>query len=414
MSARKPAVSYLIRTFPKLSESFIVRELLALQQAGETLEIWSLLPADDAGIAAVPAAAPLMGLVRTAPRGPRGLLTMTGEFLATLARHPVRALRAIGWALLWSARERDPRHAAALPYAAHLARHAAAPHLHAHFANTPATTAVLAGMLSGKTVSYTGHARDLWVATSPAFLGAKTQRCVFAVSGTQFAVDLMRDACGPGRAPTLEVVTNSVDLPAAEPGGPGGEPGAPPREPGLVVCTARLVEKKGIDVLIRAVATLAADRPSLRLELIGDGPQRAEYEALAASLGAAGSITFRGALPYSEVTVALRRASVFALPAREARDGDTDGLPVAILEALAYGVPVVATPIAGIPEAVIDGETGLLVAPEDVDATAAAIAALIDDPARSARFGAAGRALVAERHDSATSAATLSRLFRSA
>lgn len=401
------AVSYVIRTFPRLSESFVVRELLALQAAGEQLEIWSLLPADQAGIAAVPAAAPLLPLVRTPPPGPRGLLRMTGELLLLLARRPLSTARAIGWALLWSARERDLRHAAALPYAAHLARHAAAPHLHAHFANTPATTAVLAGMLSGRSVSYTGHARDLWVATSPAFLGAKTRRCSFAVSGTRFAVDRMREACGPAGVPELDVVTSCVDVPLLEDGQP-----AVAREPGLVVCTARLVEKKGIDVLVRAVAALAAERPELRLEVIGDGPQRTEYEALAAELGARDRITFRGSLPYAEVTVALRRASVFALPAREARDGDTDGLPVAILEALAYEVPVVATPIAGIPEAVIDGETGLLVAPDDVAATAEAIRTLIDDPQRSARLGAAGRELVAGRHDAAASAQALMGLFR--
>ncbi|MDO9355637.1 MAG: hypothetical protein Q7T55_18195, partial [Solirubrobacteraceae bacterium] len=362
MREATPVVSYVIRTFPKLSETFVVRELLALQQAGVPLEIWSLLPAGEQGIAEVPAAAPLLPFVRTAPRGPLGLMRMFGELFGLLGRRPVATARAIGWAVAWSIRERDARHAAALPYAAHLANHAAAPHLHAHFANTPATTAVLAGMLGGEatgdpgigrgpasargsrgdaeprlTVSYTGHARDLWVMTSPAFLAEKTRRCTFAVSGTKYAVDQIRLALrtdggiapagfidpvkpsrwqartgadrrrsirdgrdrreatgregrgrrsgsGPGRgrradsghgpragrAPLIEVVTNSVELPEIAGGSEGafdlhgsgsrhdaGDSGGPAHDAMLVVSTARLVEKKGLDTLVRAVAQLA-------------------------------------------------------------------------------------------------------------------------------------------------------------
>lgn len=431
-----PVVSYVIRSFPKLSETFVVRELLALHEAGVPLEIWSLVRSGEAPAADVPAAAPLAALVRRPPQGAAGLLRMTADLVGVLLRRPVRAARAIAFAARWTIAERDPRQLAALPYAAHLAVHARAAHLHAHFANTPATTAVLATMLSrpGRTASYTGHARDLWVATSPAFLAAKTRACAFAVSHSRFTLGVIERALagagggtsrgvsapvagdrdpanedgrsGRPAGPPLYVVTNGVDRPAVLPPVEG-------RQPGLVTVTARMVEKKGLDTLVAAIAALVAEgRERVWLEVIGDGPDRAALEAQIADLGLGERVILRGGQPPTEVRATLARAQVFALPAREARDGDTDGLPVALLEAMAHGVAVVATPIAGLPEAVIDGDTGLLVPPDDPAALAAAIGRLLDDAALRERLSAAAAALVAERFDPARSAATLAEHFR--
>lgn len=426
----RPVVSYVIRSFPKLSETFVVRELLALQDAGVPVEIWSLVRSGEAGAQEVPASAPLAALVRRPPQGPRGLVRMAGDLLGVLARRPLRTARAIAFAVRWTVAERDPRQLAALPYAAHLAVHARAPHLHAHFANTPATTAVLAAMLSrpGRTASYTGHARDLWVATSPAFLAAKTRACAFAVSHSQFTLGVIERALaeshsastrrgggaevtapgvrGAPAGPPLYVVTNGVDRPEAV-------PPAAARERGLVTVTARMVEKKGLDTLVAAVGQLVADgRTDVRLEVIGDGPDRPALEAQIAELGLGDRVVLRGGQPPSEVRATLARAEVFALPAREARDGDTDGLPVALLEAMARGAAVVATPIAGLPEAVLDGETGLLVPPDDPAALAAAIARLLDDAELRARLTTAAAQLVEARFDPARSAATLAEHFR--
>ncbi|MBO9534605.1 MAG: glycosyltransferase [Solirubrobacteraceae bacterium] len=425
-----PVVSYVIRSFPKVSETFVVRELLSLQEAGVPVEIWSLVPDGEASFDDVPAAAPLATLVRRPPAGRAGLRAMMGDLLQALLRRPVRTARAISFAVGWAVRERDPRQLAALPYAAHLARHARGKHLHAHFANTPATTAVLAAMLSrrGRTASYTGHARDLWVATSPAFLAAKTRACAFAVSHSQFTLGVIERALageltagtdnpsapngagngsGPHRAdPPLYVITNGVERPAVL-----ASPES--REPDLIVATARMVEKKGLDTLIAAIGELVtAGRTGIRLELIGDGPERDALELQVARLRLADHVVLRGTQPPAEVQHTLQRAAIFALPARAARDGDTDGLPVAVLEAMAHGVPVIATPIAGLPEAVLDGETGLLVPPDDAVTLAAAIARLLDDAELRELLGTAAAGLIAERYDSARSALTLAEHFR--
>ena len=396
-----PVVSYVIRTFPKLSESFVLREVLALHEAGVPLEVWSLVPSESE-TALVPGAAPVLGLIRTPPAGKGGMIRMLGDLVERFLRRPGATLRTVWWALEWTLRERDPRTLAALPYAAHLARHASAPHLHAHFANTPATTAVLAARLSGRTASYTAHARDLWVVTSAAFLRAKTRRCAFAAGETTYAADLIRERAG--WAVPAHTVTNIVPPPAPE-----SLEG--PRDPRLIVVTARLVEKKGLDLLLRAAGAVRGGVPGARIEIIGDGPERAALEALAVELGVADIVTFRGALPYDEVRSTLARASIFALPAREAADGDTDGLPVAILEAMAHRLAVVSTPIAGIPEAIVDGQTGRLVPPEDVGALTDALQALLVDDAERARLGAAAAAYVARRHSGPANARQLAELF---
>ncbi len=119
-----PVVSYVIRSFPKLSETFVVRELLALHEAGVPVEIWSLVRGGEAPAADVPAAAPLAALVRRPPQGAAGLLRMTADLVGVLLRRPLRAARAIAFAARWTVAERDPRQLAALPYAAHLAVHA--------------------------------------------------------------------------------------------------------------------------------------------------------------------------------------------------------------------------------------------------------------------------------------------------
>ncbi|MEH3053613.1 MAG: glycosyltransferase [Patulibacter minatonensis] len=408
----RPVVSYVLRSFPKLSETFVVRELLALHEAGVPLEIWSLMDDEEAAPGEVPAAAPLLPLVRRPPQGPLGPVRMAPSVCAVALRRPGAAFRAARFALRWAMAERDPRHLAAFAYAAYLARRVRAPHVHAHFANLPATVAVLTAMLSapGRSTSYTGHARDLWVGQSAAFLAAKTRACAFAVSHSRYTLGVIEQALaeyGAGAAPTaLYVVTNGVDRPAELPPPEG-------RERGLVVATARMVEKKGLDTLVAAVGELvAAGRTDVRLELIGDGPLRPAIEAQVGELGLGAHVVLRGSQPAPEVRATLRRASVFALPARAARDGDTDGLPVALLEAMAKAVPVVATPIAGLPEAVVDGETGLLVPPDDPAALAAALARLLDDDALRERLGIAGAGLVAERFDPARSAATLAEHFR--
>jgi colanic acid/amylovoran biosynthesis glycosyltransferase len=179
-------------------------------------------------------------------------------------------------------------------------------------------------------------------------------------------------------------------------------PGEAPREPGLVLHVGRLVEKKGTAVLIEAMAGIE----DARLVVIGDGPLRGALERRAGP-----SAQFLGALPPDEVAQWMRRAAVLAAPSLTARDGDAEGLPNVVVEAAASGLPVVATLHSGIPEAVMDGETGFLVPEGDAGALAARIAALLGAEDGRRAMGEAARRLAAQKFDRARLTARLEAIY---
>jgi colanic acid/amylovoran biosynthesis glycosyltransferase len=164
-----------------------------------------------------------------------------------------------------------------------------------------------------------------------------------------------------------------------------------------LLTVARLVEKKGIDVALRALAEMRDERPAVRYDVIGDGPLRAELEALAVSLGIADRVRFRGPLPSDVVHEAMRDADLFVLPSLTASTGDEEGTPTVLIEAAHAGLPVLATRHAGIPDIVADGESGVLVAENDPSALADGLRAMLTTRERWPAMGDAGRRLVIER-----------------
>lgn len=188
----------------------------------------------------------------------------------------------------------------------------------------------------------------------------------------------------------LRVVPCGVD-PARFP------PGAP--EPGRLLAIGRLTEKKAPHLAIRAFAGVADRFPAARLDVVGDGPLRAACAAAVAEAGLGHRVTLHGPLPHAACGTLMRRAAIFLQHSVTAANGDTEGAPVAVAEAMMTGLPVVATRHSGIPEQVAEGETGLLVAEHDVDGMGAALGELLADPARAAAMGAAGRLRALERLD---------------
>ena len=187
-------------------------------------------------------------------------------------------------------------------------------------------------------------------------------------------------------------------------------PGSAP-EPGLVLHVGRLVEKKGTGVLIEAFAAVRETTPDARLAIVGDGPLRAALERRSEALGQGAAVSFLGALAPDDVLGWLRRAWVIAVPSVTAADGDAEGLPTALVEAAACGLPAVATRHSGIPEAVAGGESGLLVPERDAGALARALAALLSSAETRRRMGAQARALAADRFDLERQTARLEDLY---
>jgi colanic acid/amylovoran biosynthesis glycosyltransferase len=379
-------VAYLVSRFPAVSETFVLRELDAV--AGEVdVELRSLFPAYDDGVVH-PAAAPWLARLRR-PGALAGLRALAWW----LARRPLRTLNVLATVAVAYARVPRvlPRALATVPLAAAHARELRADHVHAHFATYPALAAWVAWRLTGTPYSFTAHAHDLFV--HQAMLARKAADAAFVAAISDYNRRFLL-ARAPGAR--VHVIHCGVD--------PGAyryrarEPVEAPR----IACVAALRAPKGHVYLLRALAGLEG----AQLELVGDGPERAGLEAEAARLGIA--VRFHGNLPEPAVAAVLAGADVFALPSVIAPDGDMEGIPVALMEALAAGLPAVATRHSGVPELIHDGETGYLAEPGDVDGLREALRRAMRDPG----VGAAGRALVEREFDLRGSARRLVEHFR--
>jgi len=176
-------------------------------------------------------------------------------------------------------------------------------------------------------------------------------------------------------------------------------PRDPAEETRTILHVARLVEVKGTRHLIVAFARVARHQADVELAIVGDGPLKATLQSQADSLGIGARVRFLGARPYPEVLGLMRKAAMLVLPSVHASDGRVEGLGMVLLEAAATGVPTIGSRIGGIPEGVLDGETGFLVPERDEEALAARIEALLDDRATRLSMGARARALVEDRFD---------------
>jgi len=405
LSAAPLSVGYVVKTYPRLSETFVLNEILGLEERGVRVTVLALRrpaePRFHEKLARVRAEVLYAPEVR-----PSSLL----EFLAA-RRGDLAGLETKISAMFWAALRADDADglAALVPAIAFLSvvRKRGIARLHAHFATSATSVAMRLASLAGIGYSFTAHAKDLFHESVRAeALAEKVARADFAVAVSDRSAEHLRNVAGPAAARKVRRLYNGLDLDEF----PRPDVGPSRRAP-LLASVGRLVPKKGFLVLLDALAILRDEGRPITAEIIGDGEQRAELERRIASNGLAGRVTLRGAQPHGAVRDLLARASLFALPAQVADDGNRDGLPVVLVEAMASATPVVSTPVVGIPEAIDDGVTGLLVREEDARALAAAIRRLLDDPALAKRLAAAARRRVEERFDLRRSVAGLHDLF---
>lgn len=373
-------VLYVLKRFPRLSETFVLRELLGLEAAGVAVVVDALLPPEPGPCH--PELAALRAPVRYLPRHPRLRdRAVLGQHARVAGRHPLR------WAALArrAAGDGSWRRFVQAGLVAARIRRDGADHVHAHFATAACEVAAMAAHLAGVTCSVTAHAKDIYHEENAPLLVRRLAgvHAVVTVSGYN-AEHLTAVLAATHRPPTVHHVRNGVPVGAA----------ADPAASRNVLCVARLVPKKGVDLLVSAAALLAQRHPGLKVDVIGEGPLREALTAQVDRFGLSGKVRLLGAATSADVAAAMARARVVALPCRVDADGDRDGMPTVLVEALARGVPVVSTDVVGIGELVVDGATGLLVPPEDPVALAAALDRLLTDPALAARLGANGRRLV--------------------
>jgi glycosyltransferase involved in cell wall biosynthesis len=252
----------------------------------------------------------------------------------------------------------------------------------------------MAAALAGRPFTLTAHANDIWQADNALHLERRLSRARALVTVTEYNARHLR-SLAPGTP--VHVVRCAVE-PA---------PPAPAPADGPILCVGRFVPKKAIDLLIKAMPLLPAGS---HLELIGEGPMEGELRELARALAVQDRVDFLGPQPPEEVVAGYERCSVFCLPCRIASDGDRDGMPVVLLEALARALPVVTT-FSFEPELVQDGVTARVVGSESSESLAAGIVELLRDRRLAGELGACGRRTIREQAapDAATEA--LRRIF---
>jgi colanic acid/amylovoran biosynthesis glycosyltransferase len=384
---------YVLGAFPKVSETFITGQIAELDRQGVDLAVFSLQRPKIGG-PSQPEEATVLPFTRYLPTGRSRMLPLAAAALAALVRTPRRAAPAMWWAARRSLAGRTTGDLLRFGQAAYIAKRlpASASHIHAHFAHGPATCAALVSRLSGVPYSFTAHARDIFEYGDKQGVHDKVAAAATVIAISRHGSRRVIDLAGAEFASRVQVVPNGIDLSrfrqrAVE---PVGTP--------QVLCVARLVEKKGQDTLLRAIAMLAREGRRLRCELVGDGPLREHLEAEAEWLGIADLVTFSGAQDANGVLAAYQAATVFVLPCQVDSNGDQDGLPVSLVEAMAVGVPVISTRISGIPELIEEEVSGLLVEQFDARALAEAIARMLDEPELRAAMTTQARR-VAETYD---------------
>jgi glycosyltransferase involved in cell wall biosynthesis len=399
-------LGYLYSRYPVISQTFCDAEMLELEQRGIELVIGSVYPPltslrhEYISMLSAPIHyAPPQEILRilernakTTRKWPRDLVEQHEVRYGPMAKAEQRARNALYFAGFFARSGVD--------------------HVHVHFANRAAHTAVFLKEISGIPFSVTAHGQDFMKDLgSEDLLREICDAAEFVAAETDYSCDLLRQRC-PNSAAKIQRVYNGIDLerfpaPRDETARPNVAPYHLPR----IVSVGRLVPFKGFDDLIDACAELARRRIDFVCDIIGDGPLRETLQAKIEQLDLSSRVNLLGSLSQGAVLEKLQAADIFALASTTDAQGATDVFPTVILEAMASARPVVSTRLAGIPELVVDGQTGMLAPPGDSTALAHALEQLLRDPELRLRFGHSGRARIEQDFQIEQTVAPLINLF---
>ena len=398
-------VAYIVSRFPKVTETFVLFEMQAMERLGLQIEFFPLLRERE----------PVMHpeaerWTHRAHYMPFLSFPILWAQLWFLGRSPRRYV-VMWWEVLrrtWGSTNFFVGALGIVPKSVRFAyemRRLGIEHVHAHFASHPAVAAFVVRRLTGIPYSFTAHGADLHVDRH--MLREKLQEAAFAVPISDYNRELMVAECGESLRDRTRVVHCGVDLEVFVPRAANRTP-APRFQ---ILCVARLETVKGHRYLIEACRILAEHSWDFECHLIGDGPRRQDIEAQIETAGLGDRVLLHGPRTRDEIVQWMAAADVLVLPSAPTRSGRREGIPVVLMEAMASELPVVSTATSGIPELVDDGVSGLLVAPEDALALAAALERLVASPDLRQALGRAGRARVARDFDLHRNAAELAALF---
>jgi glycosyltransferase involved in cell wall biosynthesis len=379
-------VVYVCQTFPWVTQAFTVREVATLLEHGVDVRVVAFKR--PAGALIDESAGRLLPFTTYLPGrfGP----ALLGSFARMLVRHPLVTGRNVVFALLSrgcvaTTATMRARALLAVARGAWIAEHCPdAAIFHAEFADEAATAAMVAGDLSGRPFSFKNHS-----SFNPMQLARKAHKAAFVATESEFTRDHYFAAL-----PDDHVLVNRGGVELGE-----MRRRVEPDRTLRILCVGTLQEKKGHRFLIDALVRLRDDGVPFRCLIVGSGPLEDELVARVAGAGLGGSVAFRPYLVHGEVLSLYAVHDVVVLPAVVTETGDRDGLPAVLIEAGAAGCALVATPVSGIPELIVDGESGLLVPERDGEALAKALSRLAAEPELRIALGLGARRIVEERFD---------------
>ena len=374
MSNHSPSQNlvYVATKYPLFSETFIYEEIIALKKLGYKVRFFALYPTGNSSHRFTEALADsvfylprlisfssLRGHLHFIGSAPKQYFGALSSVVRDTVRSPKIMLKSLyafgkGVSLANILRENSPDH------------------IHAHWATMPTTTAFVASQLTGVSYSFTSHAWDIY--KEPAMLATKLDTAAFHVTISQYNQEYIQ-ALYPLVAEKTLVSRCGVDVERF-----GMRQMRPPNQQVEILFVGRLVEKKGTLKLVEACAELHQQGYEFICHIVGDGPERAQVEGAISQHHLQDVVKLTGALPQEQLRQYWATASMFVLPCAIEKNGNRDGIPVVLMEAMAVGIPVISTDISGIPELIEDGVTGLLSA-DDPQELSEAMKKLFDDAA---------------------------------
>ncbi len=406
MSNSSVTIAYLMSRFPKLTETFVLYEMLELRRLNFRVLVLPLRLEQER--AAHPETQEVDEDIFPAPLFSWGTLAIN---LKWLVLHPLRYLGTLLRAMAGTTGNLK-FFAGALFYFpkavvfADTAKRLGVSHIHAHFVSHPAMAAWVINRLVGISYSFTAHGTDLHVCQH--MLREKARHAAFAVTVSDYNRRFVAEHCGEQTAQKFEVLRCGTDLSAFA---PRTEPKSG-NDPLQILCIASFREVKGHRILIDACALLRERGVEFHCRLIGYGPEESAIVRQIQTLGLAEQVLVEGAKTRPEVVAALNEADLLVLSSIQTRSGSREGIPVALMEGMACGLPVVASRLSGIPELVEEGVSGLLFTPGSADEAADAIERLANDPALRTQMGRAARERVETSYDLVKNAHALAERIR--
>jgi glycosyltransferase involved in cell wall biosynthesis len=403
MLSERPRIAYLVKTFPRLSETFILNEILGVEKLGLELTIFSLRKQPLEAEPVHPDVARVKGPVRyipslVRPLWPPGLLLLLSSHLALLFTAPQRYFATLRFHF-WSGNDPRLKDFWQAGYLARALRKGKFTHLHAHFANVPTTVAELVKHFTGIPFSFTAHAKDIYVTPAPE-LNRKIEKAECVLTCTAFN---QRYLAGLANESTpVHLAYHGVDVSRFCELRPSDSPRG--KEIPLILSVARLCEKKGLEFLIEACRMLVDRGVAVRCWIVGYGPLEHKLQQMVVSLSLQDRVSLLGKMTQDQLSQVYPQADLFVLPCQILENGDRDGIPNVLFEAMVCGVPIISTNIPGVCELIEHQKNGFLVEQRNARALADAMELLIGSPDLRSRLAREGRHTVLESFTQESSA----------